>query len=81
MPSVKRTRTQEKQRRILGIPVFGTIETHTEEEEYLGSNTSRTNERTRLRHRSVGVLVAKCIAWVMSRVILGIVLILFGFSG
>ena len=81
MPSFKRAHTQEKHYRVFGMPIFGIVQKRTEEEEYLGSSKTRTNEQKRLRHRSVRMLVAKCIAWVMPRVILGIVLILFGPSG
>ena len=80
MPSFKRTHTQEKGCRILGIPVFGTIEKRTDEGEYLGSSETRTNDRNRVLPRIVGRFVAKRIAWLMFQMILGGVLILVGFS-
>ena len=79
MPSFKRTRTREKQCRILGVPVFGKVEKRTEEAKFSGSDEKRTNKRTSLRQRGVRMAVAKCLTWVMSRVMLGV--ILFGFSG
>ena len=80
MPSFKHTHTREKGCRILGIPVFGTIEKRIEEGEYLGSGETRTNDRKHVLHRIVGRFVAKHIAWLMFQMILGGVLILVGFS-
>lgn len=80
MPSFKRTHTQEKGCRILGIPVFGTVEKRTEEGEYSGSSKTKTNDRKHVLHRTVGRFVAKRIAWLMFQVILVGVLILLRFS-
>ena len=78
MPTRKHTRTKEKERRILGVLIYGTYERRTVEE-HSDSRDSSTDRLRRSRNSGIWMLAAQWIARAIFQAMFAIPFMVFYF--